>query len=329
MSGFASTKDLADKTISFDELAPGLYGYTAEGDPNSGVVIGDDSVLVVDAQATPLMAADVIARIRAVTDKPIRHVVLSHYHAVRVLGASAYEGAEIIASDVCRDMIAERGQQDMDSEIGRFPRLFRGRDSIPGLTWPTRTFQGRMTLHLGGREVQIIHIGRSHTAGDTVVWLPKERVLFSGDVVEFGATPYCGDAHFADWPGTLAAAEALGAEALVPGRGRALRNAAECREAIEGTRAFTADLFAIVRRASAGAAGLKEVYDQAMAEMRPKYGHWVIFEHCMPFNVTRAHDEARGLDHPRIWTAERDVEMWQALEQGAPVPPADDTLGLL
>ncbi len=102
-------------------------------------------------------------------------------------------------------MIVERGQQDMDSEIGRFPRLFRGKDSIPGLTWPTLTFHKRMTLWMGQREVQIIHVGRSHTAGDTVVWLPQERVLFAGDTVEFGATPYCGDAHFADWPGTLAA----------------------------------------------------------------------------------------------------------------------------
>ena len=262
------------------------------------------------------MARDVIARIRAVTDKPIKHVVLSHYHAVRVLGASAYGGAEIIASDVTRDLIVQRGQQDMDSEIGRFPRLFRGKDSIPGLTWPHVTFHKRMTLWLGTREVQIIHIGRSHTAGDTVVWLPKERVLFSGDVVEFGATPYCGDAHFTDWPATLEAARALGAEALVPGRGRSLRNVAECREGIEGTRAFTSDLFGIVREASAGGAGLKEVYDRAMAAMRPKYGHWVIFEHCMPFNVTRAWDEARGLDHPRIWTAERDLEMWRALERG-------------
>ncbi len=321
MSGFASTTDLADKTISFDELAPGLYGYTAEGDPNSGVVVGEHSVLVVDAQATPAMAQDVIARIRTVTDKPIKHVVLSHYHAVRVLGASAYVGAEVIASDVCRAMTLERGQQDTDSEIGRFPRLFRCKESIPGLTWPTLTFQKRMTLYLGAREVQIIHIGRSHTAGDTVVWLPKERVLFSGDVVEFGATPYCGDAHFADWPATLAAVEALGAEALVPGRGRALKNRAECQEAIEGTRAFTSDLFATVKRA--GDAGLKEVYDLAMAELRPKYGNWVIFEHCMPFNVTRAYDEARGLDHPRIWTAERDIEMWQALERGAPVPTAE------
>ncbi len=323
MSGFASTKDLADKAISFDELAPGLYGYTAEGDPNSGVVIGDSSVLVVDAQATPAMAADVIARIRTVTDKPIHHVVLTHYHAVRVLGASGYHGAEVIASDACRDMTAERGQQDMDSEIGRFPRLFRGKDSIPGLTWPDLTFHRRMTLYLGQREVQIIHIGRSHTAGDTVVWLPKERVLFSGDVVEFGATPYCGDAHFTDWPATLAAVQALGAEALVPGRGRSLTNPQECSEGIEGTRAFTSDLFAIVKRASAGNAPLKSVYDQALSEMRPKYGHWVIFEHCMPFNVTRAWDEARGLDHPRIWTAERDQEMWQALQQGAPAPTAE------
>jgi len=323
MSGFASTKDLADKAISFDELAPGLYGYTAEGDPNSGVIVGDNSVVVVDAQATPLMAADVIARIRTVTDLPIRHVVLTHYHAVRVLGASGYHGAQVIASDACRAMTVERGQQDTDSEIGRFPRLFRGKDTIPGLTWPDLTFHHRMTLHLGSREVQIIHIGRSHTAGDTVVWLPKERVLFSGDVVEFGATPYCGDAHFADWPATLAAVQALGAEALVPGRGRSLMNRQECNDAIEGTRAFTSDLFAIVKRASAGNAPLKAVYDQAMAEMRPKYGHWVIFEHCMPFNVTRAWDEARGLDHPRIWTAERDVEMWRALEQGAQVPTAE------
>ena len=323
MSGFASTKDLADKNVSFEELGPGLYGWTAEGDPNSGVVIGDDSVLVVDAQATPAMARDVIARIRQVTDKPVRHVVLSHYHAVRVLGASGYEGAEIVASDATRDLIVERGQQDMDSEIGRFPRLFRGKESIPGLTWPHVVFHKRMTLWMGQREVQIIHIGRSHTAGDTVVWLPKERVLFAGDTVEFGATPYCGDAHFTDWPATLAAVRALGAEKLVPGRGRSLMNRAEVEEGIAGTIAFTSDLFAIAKAGVAKGATLTQVYDEAMAAMRPKYGHWVIFEHCMPFDVSRAYDEAQGLDHPRIWTAERDVEMWQALEQGSTMKSAE------
>jgi glyoxylase-like metal-dependent hydrolase (beta-lactamase superfamily II) len=317
MSGFASTKDLADKVVSFDELGPGLYAYTAEGDPNSGVIVGPDGVVVVDAQATPAMAKEVQARIATVTKKPVTQIVLSHYHAVRVLGATGYPAHSIICSDVTRDLIVERGQQDMDSEIGRFPRLFRGRDGIPGLTWPTQTFHGRMTLWLGEREAQIIQIGRAHTAGDTIVWLPKEKVLFAGDTVEFGATPYCGDAHFTDWPNTIRKLRALGAEKMVPGRGRALLNAKEVAEALAGTEAFTTRLFTIVRDGAAKGAKLDEIYAAAMDEMRPDFGHWVIFDHCMPFNVSRAYDEATGADRPRIWTAERDVEMWKALEAKA------------
>lgn len=313
--GFASQTDLAEKRETFAELAPGVYALTAEGDPNSGIVIGDDSVLVIDARATPGMAGDLVRHVRAVTDKPIRHILLTHYHAVRVLGVAGYpERVNVIASDVTREMIVERGQQDMDSEIQRFPRLFRDRESIPGLTWPTMTFHGEMTLWLGTREVRIIHAGRGHTRGDTVAWLPAERVLFSGDLVEYGATPYCGDAHYADWPATLDRIEALGPAALVPGRGEALVGETQIRDGIAGTRAFLQDLFAIARHGVAEGADLKTVYDRAMREMRPKYGHWVIFDHCMPFDVSRAYDEARGIDHPRIWTAERDLEMWRALE---------------
>ena len=84
---FASTGDTGPKRISFGEIGPSCHAFTTEGDPNSGVIIGDDSVIVIDAQATPAMAQQVIERIRQVTDKPIRYVVLSHYHAVRVLGA--------------------------------------------------------------------------------------------------------------------------------------------------------------------------------------------------------------------------------------------------
>ena len=72
MTEFASTEDLAERKISFDQIGTGLYAYTAEGDPNSGVVIGDEAVMVIDAQATPVTAADVIARVAKVTDKPIK-----------------------------------------------------------------------------------------------------------------------------------------------------------------------------------------------------------------------------------------------------------------
>jgi len=323
MAGFASTNDLADKTISFDELGPGLYAYTAEGDPNSGIILGPDGVVVVDAQATPAIARDVMARIATVTDRKVTQVVLSHYHAVRVLGASGYGAHAIIASDVTRELIVERGQQDMDSEIGRFPRLFRGKESIPGLTWPTHTFHRHMTLWLGEREARVIHIGRAHTMGDTVVWLPKEKVLFAGDTVEFGATPYCGDAHFTDWPATLRAIRELGPEKLVPGRGRALLTKADVEQGLRDTEAFTSTLFARVRQGVEKGWALAEIYRDTMDHMRPTYGQWVIFEHCMPFNVSRAFDEAKGIDRPRIWTAERDIEMWRALERGEQAKPAE------
>ena len=134
---FASQADLEEKKVTFTKLSDNAYAYTAEGDPNTGVIIGDDAVMVIDTQATPVMAQDVIRRIREVTDKPIKYVVLTHYHAVRVLGASAYEPQQIIASQDTYDLIVERGEQDMKSEIERFPRLFRAVEIVPGLTWPT------------------------------------------------------------------------------------------------------------------------------------------------------------------------------------------------
>ncbi|MFY8117080.1 MAG: MBL fold metallo-hydrolase [Roseateles sp.] len=312
---FASHADVEEKQVSFDQLSPHAWAYTAEGDPNTGIVIGDDAVMVIDTQATPVMAEDVIRRIRQVTDKPIKYVMLSHYHAVRVLGASAYRPEHIIASQDTYDLIVERGEQDKASEIGRFPRLFRNVESVPpGLTWPTITFTGKMTLWLGKLEVQILQLGRGHTKGDTVVWLPQDKVLFSGDLVEFDATPYAGDAYFQDWPQTLDKIAALKPEKLVPGRGRALQTPAEVAAGLEGTRAFVSELYAAVKAGAAAGRDLKTVYRETYEALAPKYGQWVIFAHCMPFDVTRAYDEATQYPDPRIWTAERDIEMWKALE---------------
>ena len=167
---FASQGDLSDKKISFTEVGRDPWAFTAEGDPNTGVIIGDDSVMIVDAQATPRLANKVVEKIRTVTDKPIKYVVLSHYHAVRVLGASAYGASEIIASEKSRAIGRELPRAGWDSEFGRFPRLFQGHESIPGLTWPTQTFTNKMTVYLGKRRVDLMHLGRAHTAGDIVAW---------------------------------------------------------------------------------------------------------------------------------------------------------------
>jgi glyoxylase-like metal-dependent hydrolase (beta-lactamase superfamily II) len=312
---FASQADLADKQVSFTQLSPNAYAYTAEGDPNTGVIVGDDAVMVIDTQATPVMAQDVIKHIRAVTDKPVKYVVLSHYHAVRVLGASAYKPEHVIASRDTYDLIVERGEADKASEIGRFPRLFRNVESVPaGLTWPTITFSGAMSIWLGKLEVQLLQVGRGHTKGDTIAWLPQQKILFSGDLVEFDATPYAGDAYFQDWPNTLDKLAAMKPRALVPGRGAALTTPEQVAAGLKGTRDFIADVWTQVKDGVAAGKDLNAVYKQTIEQLRPKYGHWVIFDHCMPFDVTRCYDEATQHKDPRIWTAERDQQMWKALE---------------
>jgi glyoxylase-like metal-dependent hydrolase (beta-lactamase superfamily II) len=314
MANFASTGDLSEKNVSFTEIGRELYAFTAEGDPNSGIIIGDDGVIVVDAQATPVMAGLVIERVRQVTDKPIKYVVLSHYHAVRVLGATAYGANEVVASEACRAMIAERGQEDWASELARFPRLFRAAESIPGLTWPTLTFRQRMTLYLGKRRVELCQIGRAHTAGDIVAYVPDANVVFAGDIVEYKSACYCGDAHFTDWPATLERLAGFRADALVPGRGEALIGSNRVAEAVALTRDFLRDTYEPVKRGVARGASLKDCFAEASAAMRPKYATWPIFEHCQPFNIARAYDEAQGIDTPRIWTAERDRAMWSELQ---------------
>ena len=324
---FASQADLADKTITFEQLSKHCWAYTAEGDPNSGVIIGDRFIMVSDATATPAAAQGLIARIRTVSDKPIKYVLLTHYHAVRVLGASAFfaEGAtEVIASQGTLDLIVERGKQDMQSEMERFPRLFRNAESVPGLTWPTlvigggnpvnREVPGKLKVDLGGVQVQIWHPGPGHTRGDTIAWVEEEKVLFSGDLVEYEAGVYTGDAHLEEWPATLEALRALKAESIVPGRGEAMRGADHVNKALDYTKRFIETLFKSAKEAAAANMDLKSAMAHTRKSMDPIFGHVFIYEHCLPFDVSRAYDEAKGIKNPRIWTAERDKEMWSALQ---------------
>jgi glyoxylase-like metal-dependent hydrolase (beta-lactamase superfamily II) len=311
---FASQSDMSEKKISFTEIGEGLYAFTAEGDPNSGVIIGDDSVMIVEAQATPRLANKVIECVRSVTDKPISHVVLTHYHAVRVLGASAFNADQIIMSDMARAMVVERGQEDWDSEFQRFPRLFEGHESIPGLTWPTTTFDGSMSVYLGNRRIDLMHLGRAHTAGDIVINVPDQNVMFTGDIVEYHSACYCGDGHFADWGDTLDNIKSCEVDAIAPGRGDALVGQDMVNRAIESTRDFVESTYRHVAKVAARNGSLKEAWDACRAECDPKFSDYAIYEHCLPFNVARAYDEARGIDTPRIWTAQRDLDMWEALQ---------------
>jgi glyoxylase-like metal-dependent hydrolase (beta-lactamase superfamily II) len=175
-------------------------------------------------------------------------------------------------------------------------------------------FEKELTLHLGKLEVKLMNIGSGHTKGDTIAWIPTQKICFSGDLVEYNAGVYTGDAQLEEWPTTLEALRALKAEKLVPGRGAAMLNAEDCEKAIEYTRRWVTDLFDTAKKGVAANKTLKEVFTDTRKVMDPTFGGVFIYEHCLPFDVSRAYDEAKGIKNPRIWTAERDIEMWKELQ---------------
>jgi len=314
---FASSADLAEKTETLEILADGVYALTAEGDPNVGAIEGEDFVVCIGARATPAAARDWLAELRKHTDKPVKYLILTHYHAVRVLGASAFGAEHIVTSDTTLKLIEERGKQDWDSEFGRMPRLFKQPEEIPGLTYPTQTFADEFAIELGGDRgrLELKFCGRGHTAGDIVVWHDKSKTLFAGDLVESAAALYTGDAFHFDWAGgTLDKVKAFRAEKLVGGRGAVTKTVAESDAAVEQTRNFLKGMIEHVGAAHKRGGTLKEAFEATHAALEPQYGRWPIFEHCLPFDVQRLWDEFDGIDWPRIWTMERDREVWAQLQ---------------
>lgn len=314
---FASSADTEEKTETLEIIDDGVYALTAEGDPNVGAIEGEDFLVCFEARATPVAARQWLAKLREHTTKPVKYLILSHYHAVRVLGASAFEAQTIISSGTTRRLIEERGNEDWASEFGRMPRLFKEPESIPGLTWPTLTFDDHMTIDLGGTRghLDLQFCGRGHTAGDIVVWHEKSRTLFAGDLVEAQAALYTGDAFHMDWASdTLDKVKSFRAENLIGGRGPVATGVDACDAAIEQTREFLRGMIEHVGTAHRRGGTLKEAFEATRAALAPKFGHWPIFEHCLPFDVQRLWDEFDGIDWPRIWTMERDREVWDQLQ---------------
>lgn len=314
---FASSADTAAKTDRLEVLGDGVYALTAEGDPNVGAVEGEDFVVCIEARATPAAARDWLKILRTQTDKPVKYLILTHYHAVRVLGASAYDADDIIMSEASDALVKERGMQDWASEFGRMPRLAKNPEEVPGLTHPSITFARQMDIDLGGDRgrLELRFLGRGHTGGDITVWHDKTRTLYAGDLVEAEAALYTGDAYHFDWAGgTLDAVRAYGADNLIGGRGPVVQGVAATNAAVEQTRKFLNGMITHVGAAHREGRDLKAAFEATRGALAPEFGDWPIFEHCLPFDVQRLWDEFDGIEHPRIWTEDRDRAVWAQLQ---------------
>jgi glyoxylase-like metal-dependent hydrolase (beta-lactamase superfamily II) len=208
------------------ELAPGVYavvgdtGRGVEGRPNAGFVVTAEGVVVIDALASPRQGEQLLATIRGITDQPVKWLVLTHHHPDHHFGAVVLRkaGARVSAHPDRRVLAAEGGE---DALIADWVRVV-GLDAMRGFEFanvPDRPVTTADTLRLGGRTIVITHPGAGHSAGDLLVWLPKERVLFAGDVlVEDGVTMVV-DGSSGDLLRVLDEVDSLHAAVVVPGHG--------------------------------------------------------------------------------------------------------------
>lgn len=198
---------------------PDNQGYMV----NSTLVIGDKGAILVDPGGTAEVGRHIALAVRRITDKPVTHVVNTHYHGDHYLGNQAFEGARIISSEICRTMVLETGEEWlrlMERLIGR---------ALPG----TRPVPADITYPEGAKAEALIHGVRlvfwvprgSHTAGDLLLYLPDDKVLVAGDVLVNGVVPTFQDGFVKNWIRTLEEIEALEAAYFVPGHGELMNSA--------------------------------------------------------------------------------------------------------
>jgi cyclase len=202
------------------ELGDGLFVHIPDDQwANTGVVVGDDGVLVVDARLTPRMAREIVDAVRYLTPKPIKYLVDTHHHGDHTFGNCVYARFATIISHAATRSAIEAASQAAVNWGARFPEMAADFGEIV-ITPPVLTYTDRLTIHLGRTRVELRHFGHGHTAGDTVIMVPRERFAFVGDLLSNGVHPVMGDADTHGWQHSLEAIRATGTvDRVVGGHG--------------------------------------------------------------------------------------------------------------
>jgi cyclase len=294
--------DAGDARFDIVKVADGVHVAVAapayKVNCNTAIIETGDGVVVVDTHSKPSAARVIVERLRDITAEPVRYVVNTHFHWDHWHGNEvyprAYPGAEIVTNHITREAMVKKGLKRIQDHVRQVPaEIARLRDDLAAATapedrarlagqlrlaeaylaevtalqpaLPTLAFERTMTLFRRDREIQLLHLGRAHTEGDVFVYLPREKVVMTGDAV-IGWTPYMGDGYPEDWPSTLDNLARLDFTHIIMGHG-----AVAGREWLETFRGYIRDMVEAVRREVATGATLDEVKQRVPPLLAPRY----------------------------------------------------------
>jgi glyoxylase-like metal-dependent hydrolase (beta-lactamase superfamily II) len=299
LAGTANGQELFELTPVADGVYAALARPRTPINCNAAVIVYDEGVLVVDTHSRPSSARALIEQIKSVTDKPVRYAVNSHFHWDHAQGNHAYPVAfpkqvAIVASEATRESLITMGMQRVKEQIDNGPRQIDDvkkrlaatqdpgaqatlRDELRQqeeylseirsleLTLPDLTFDKSLILHRPDRDVVLLFLGRGHTSGDVVAYLPKQRVVATGDLLH-GWMPYMGDSYPPEWVATLDALDKLDFDHIIGGHG-----SVKPKAHLRFFRNYLADLIAEVRRARDRGDSLEQASGSVAAALAPKY----------------------------------------------------------
>ena len=256
------------------ELETGVFARLHEGLTNAGIIVGDDSVLIIDSLRVPSFARDLIKDVKDITDKPIQFVIDTHSHWDHSWGNEEFPDATIIGHKNCyAEMIDVEWNEQWRKKVTSSNDPWSEEGNIVNITPPNMTFETSMRLYFGGRELDLKYFGRAHTSGDIYIHLPKEKIVFTGDVAQDGGVPYLGDCYPVDWPDTDNKLAALPIERFMSGHGPIGDH-----KALEGARDFIHNLVDSVKSAIADGQNSVQASESVIAQLTPEYGNWRSFD---------------------------------------------------
>ena len=256
------------------ELETGVFARLHEGLTNAGIIVGDDSVLIIDSLRVPSFARDLIKDVKDITDKPIQFVIDTHSHWDHSWGNEEFPDATIIGNKNCyAEMIDGEWNEQWRKKVTSSNDPWSEEGNIVNITPPNMTFETSMQLYFGGRELDLKYFGRAHTSGDIYIHLPKEKIVFTGDVAQDGGVPYLGDCYPVDWPDTDNKLAALPIERFMSGHGPIGDH-----KALEGARDFIHNLVDSVKSAIADGQNSVQASESVIAQLTPEYGNWRSFD---------------------------------------------------
>ena len=256
------------------ELTTGVYARLHEGLTNAGIIVGDDGVLLIDSLRVPSFGRDLIADVKKLTDKPIRYVVDTHSHWDHSWGNEEFPDSTIIGH-----VNARAEMLDVEAQRWWLDRVVTANDpwseeaKTVTITPPNLTFEDRMSLHFGGRRIDLIYLGRAHTSGDIFIHLPDDGLLFTGDVAQDGGVPFMQDGYLKDWVGTDTRLAEIPHERFMSGHGPIGEPAA-----IAEARDFIIALVDGVESAIADGQDRDTAAASVTAAMTDRFGGWRGFE---------------------------------------------------